>query len=359
MRHAPPLSCVPPGSSSPIQRQCLLSFLYPSQALLTTHHHSPRPFSKIASASASTALPQRRRRNDLPKTTKNIRRQPFHSTAPRRDAAIDNARDYYETLKVAPTATPAEIKKSFYTLSKTHHPDLHAATDRRIAAKRFMRISEAYSILSSPTKRAKYDREHMAHHSPSSSSSHLHPTRQGSYSSTGPAGGRPASGLSKRRGTFTGPPPSFFRSGGWGSQGEKRRAAHEESTGGAGSSSGSSSTSSFGSGSGSGSTGTGSGSTMGGMGPGQDPFGHRDDVPHFDKEGHQRTGRHNDRRREARRASSAGGSHREGAVIEPERGVAGMFFVIGGVVLISFLGPYLISRIWYASARQPKEKKSG
>ena len=96
---------------------------------------------------------------------------------------------------------------------------------------------------------------------------------------------------------------------------------------------------------------------MGGMGPGQDPFGHRDDVPHFDKEGHQRTGRHSDRRRDARRVSAGGSRH--GVTIEPERGVAGMFFVIGGVLLISLLGPYFVSRIWYASAHQPKEKGTG
>ncbi|TGJ81489.1 hypothetical protein E0Z10_g7271, partial [Xylaria hypoxylon] len=120
-----------------------------------------------------------------PQPGANIRR-PFHSTAARRDATIDNARNHYETLKLAPTASAAEIKKSFYNLSKSHHPDLHEASARRTAAKRFMRISEAYSILSSPTKRAKYDQDHMnlAH-----TTMHVHAQRKGSYASTGPAGG--------------------------------------------------------------------------------------------------------------------------------------------------------------------------
>ncbi|KAI0206032.1 hypothetical protein F4808DRAFT_189455 [Astrocystis sublimbata] len=279
------------------------------------------------------------------------RQRPFHTTVPRRDEAIDNARNHYETLKVSPGASPADIKKSFYSLSKTHHPDVHELSARRAAAKRFMRISEAYAILSSPTKRAKYDREHM-------DLPHPHPQNappRGSYSSTGPAGGRPASGLSRRRGTFQGPPPSFFRSGGWGSQGEKRRAAHEASTGGMGSSSGSTATDSG--------TGGGGASSRGGMGPGQDPFGHRDDVPHFDREGHQRTGRHIDKRREARRASAdaadgADGGQREGrqrVTIEPERGIAGTFFAIGGVIVLSFMGPFLVSRLFYGNPNKPKK----
>ncbi|KAI0506277.1 DnaJ-domain-containing protein [Xylaria bambusicola] len=313
------------AAPAPIQRQCL-AFLYPL----------PNPVLFCTSAGSTILLPQREDRNGLIRAQP-VRR-PFHATATRPDAAIDNARDHYETLKVAPTATPAEIKKSFYTLSKTHHPDLQSASDRRSAAKRFMRISEAYSILSSPSKRSKYDREHMNLSSP--------PPHHGSYSSTNPAGGRPASGLSKRRGSFTGPPPSFFRSGGWGSQSAKRRAAHEESTGSSSFAQGSSNPSQAGRG------------TMGGMGPGQDPFGHRDSVPHFDKEGHERTGRHSDRRREARWAAA---ERRQGIPVDdgPERGALGMFFVIGGVLLFSMLGPVFISRIWNnARSGSPKERKS-
>ncbi|KAI1747771.1 hypothetical protein F4782DRAFT_397905 [Xylaria castorea] len=294
------------AAPAPIQRQCLCLFLYSPSTLSTFRR--PEPFSR-------SAIPSLRQRNVFRRA--NIRHS-FHSTAARQDDAIDNARNHYETLKVAPTASPADIKKSFYNLSKTHHPDLHEVAGRRVASKRFMRISEAYSILSSPSKRARYDQEHMGGSSTTTTTtttqntpSHAH---KGSYASTGPAGGRPASGLSRRRGTFQGPPPSFFRSGGWGAQGEKRRAAHEESTG--------------------------------GMGPGQDPFGHRDEVPHFDKERHQRTGRHSDKRREGQRVT-----------IELDRGVTGTFLAISGVLLLSFAVPIVISQLWYGAARKSKEKK--
>jgi len=208
-------------------------------------------------------------------------------------------------------ATAKGILRRFYALSKTHHPD-HNPTDPH-AGRRFMRISEAYSVLGHADKRARYDRDVMRrHHNHGSPAPH-----RGSYHSTGPAGGRPASGLSRRRGTFTGPPPSFYRSGGWGSQDAKRRAAHDDSTGGAG------------------------GSRMGGMGPGQDPYGHKEDVPHFDRESHERTQQRGDERR-ARRRRAGGGE----PFPDTERGVAEGFFVISGVLVAAVLLPYIALGGW-------------
>lgn len=196
-----------------------------------------------------------------------------------------------------------------------------------------MRISEAYGTLSSPEKRLTYDRDVLGAGRGGGSAP------RGSYSSTNPAGGRPASGLSRRKSAFRGPPPSFYRSGGWGAHGHKRSAAHDESTGGAASGGG----------------GTkhhhndgswvneNGGFGAGGMGPGQDPFGHRHDVPHFDREGHERTQRRMEehRTRSWRTRMGDGGERIE---YEPERGPTGMFIVISGVLIMSFLGPYLFSR---------------
>ncbi|KAK7755968.1 hypothetical protein SLS62_001910 [Diatrype stigma] len=276
-------------------------------------------------------------------------RATFHTTSHLRDDQIDNAQNHYETLKLEPSATPAEVKKSFYALSKRHHPDLHQNdADRPAASRRFMRISEAYAVLSVPAKRRAYDRDtlRLDHHHQQSHQPHGR-RPAGSYHSSSvhssnPAGGRPASGLSRRRGTFQGPPPSFFRSGGWGAHGAKRKAAHDDSAGNGG--------------------GTGGGGAtrgpMGGTNPGQDPlrgFGHGDDdvPPHFDRAGHARTGRHVDARRAARQeregqayASDAGSGSSDGgrAAARPEE--RGLFFVIGGVVLLSFLGPFVIGRLF-------------
>ncbi|KAK8138956.1 hypothetical protein PG984_002336 [Apiospora sp. TS-2023a] len=276
----------------------------------------------------------------------------FHATRCLRDEEIDRATNHYEALKLPTNASPADIKRSFYTLSKTQHPD-HNRSDPA-ASKRFMRISEAYTTLSSPEKRTRYDRDVLNLHHPHEA----HPGRRGgSYSSTttNPAGGRPASGLSKRRSAFRGPPPSFYRSGGWGAHSAKRSAAHESSTGGAGNSDASSSQRHPG-GENDGTWATGGfgpGATAGGMGPGQDPFkGSQEDVPHFDREGHQRTGRRTEEARTTRRRMRMDGREVDTGA---EQGAMGMFFVIGGIILTSFLVPLGIYHVFWGP--KPKERK--
>ncbi|QEE17684.1 molecular chaperone DnaJ [Promethearchaeum syntrophicum] len=66
--------------------------------------------------------------------------------------ATKNKRDYYDVLGTNKSASQAEIKKAFYRLAKTHHPD------RGGDAEKFKEINEAYMVLSDADKRAKYDR---------------------------------------------------------------------------------------------------------------------------------------------------------------------------------------------------------
>ena len=62
------------------------------------------------------------------------------------------AKDYYETLGVAKTATPEEIKKAFYKLAHKYHPDKKDGDE-----KKFKEVNEAYQVLSDKKKRAQYD----------------------------------------------------------------------------------------------------------------------------------------------------------------------------------------------------------
>ncbi|KAI5792941.1 DnaJ domain-containing protein [Pyronema domesticum] len=110
----------------------------------------------------------------------------------------EEMRSHYETLGVPEGASRADIKKRFYALSKTHHPDLNRNDPE--ASKKFISISNAYSILGNPKLREKYDKE-------------LFRARPASHAS--PVGARPASGLSRRRTQPMGPPPSFYRNGAW------------------------------------------------------------------------------------------------------------------------------------------------
>ncbi|KAF2021487.1 DnaJ-domain-containing protein [Aaosphaeria arxii CBS 175.79] len=150
--------------------------------------------------------------------------RPFTTTRPlltNDDAsAQQQTQTHYETLSLLPSATPQEIKRQFFSLSKSHHPDKNP--NDPTASARFVKISEAYHVLSSPDQRARYD----------ATLPHAHHGRPGgaqwygrSHSSAQThAGGRPATGLNKKRGTFKGPPPSFFKAGGYGDTGAKRAA---------------------------------------------------------------------------------------------------------------------------------------
>jgi len=67
---------------------------------------------------------------------------------------------HYDELGVAPTATPAEIRKSYLALARRYHPDgLGAAPkrDREQATTRMARINAAWSVLSHRERRAAYD----------------------------------------------------------------------------------------------------------------------------------------------------------------------------------------------------------
>jgi DnaJ-class molecular chaperone len=61
-------------------------------------------------------------------------------------------KDYYKTLGVERTADDKAIKTAYRRLARKHHPDVNRGN-----AERFKEISEAYTVLSDPEKRKRYD----------------------------------------------------------------------------------------------------------------------------------------------------------------------------------------------------------
>ncbi|MFE6991083.1 DnaJ domain-containing protein, partial [Streptomyces pharetrae] len=65
------------------------------------------------------------------------------------------AKDFYEVLGVSRTASQDEIQQAYRKLARKYHPDVNKDP---VAEERFKDLNEAYSVLSDPRTRARYDR---------------------------------------------------------------------------------------------------------------------------------------------------------------------------------------------------------
>lgn len=96
-------------------------------------------------------------------------RNSLRSVHPRRRrvwrAALSS--DFYEILGIDRNANNSTIKRAYRRAALKNHPDVSKAPD---AKERFMRVQEAYSVLSDSSTRASYDRRSQSGYSSSSSS---------------------------------------------------------------------------------------------------------------------------------------------------------------------------------------------
>ena len=91
-------------------------------------------------------------------------------------------RDYYEVLGLEKGASEDQIKSAFRKMAMKYHPDRNPGD--KSAEEKFKEINEAYSVLSDPDKKEKYDRFGFAGVDPNSA-----------YSGGGGFGGFDASGF--------------------------------------------------------------------------------------------------------------------------------------------------------------------
>jgi curved DNA-binding protein CbpA len=68
-----------------------------------------------------------------------------------------DSKNLYDLLNVSSDAKPEQIKRRYRQLARKYHPDV--ADNKASAHRAFIEITEAYEILSDPTKRYAYDAE--------------------------------------------------------------------------------------------------------------------------------------------------------------------------------------------------------
>ena len=69
--------------------------------------------------------------------------------------SMDQTENFYEILSVKRNATAKEIVSAYRVSSLKHHPDKNPGND--LAASQFVRISQAYQVLSNEKTRLSYD----------------------------------------------------------------------------------------------------------------------------------------------------------------------------------------------------------
>jgi molecular chaperone DnaJ len=64
---------------------------------------------------------------------------------------------HYDTLRIAPSASTAEIRDAYRRLAREHHPDHQVSSGSAAGSSSMPAINEAYRVLGDPARRAVYD----------------------------------------------------------------------------------------------------------------------------------------------------------------------------------------------------------
>lgn len=92
---------------------------------------------------------------------------------------MQNMKDPYRILNVPKNATQDEIRAAFRKVAKDTHPDANVGSNQSMD--RYYEATEAYAILSNPTRRNNYDSMHTSHTFKNSNSSQSSNTSKTKY----------------------------------------------------------------------------------------------------------------------------------------------------------------------------------
>lgn len=110
--------------------------------------------------------------------------------------------DFYEILGVSRDADLETIKKAYRELALKYHPDRNP--DNPSAEEKFKRVNEAYSTLSDPDKKARYDAGGYSAEQPyQNADAQENPYGQYSWTYYGPFGSYPSSKNRRDYGSYT------------------------------------------------------------------------------------------------------------------------------------------------------------
>ncbi|KAF8350207.1 DnaJ protein [Amanita rubescens] len=115
--------------------------------------HSLRPSTRAYTTCRSKCL------NPSPRPCRIGDKRALHATAP----LGASHKDPYQVLGLKKDASPAEIKKTYFSLARKYHPDTNPD---KAAREKFIEIQEAYDILKDEKKRAEYDKYGAASQQP-------------------------------------------------------------------------------------------------------------------------------------------------------------------------------------------------
>lgn len=145
---------------SPLGQETTLRTLYAlvSAGLLELETKEPRKTSEAVEPPAAT--PEVPAEPSAEQSGLSPEEQQFRDAMHAKYAAAADL-TYYELLDVNPSANIGEIKTAYYRLAKSLHPD-HRRVERGEAENAFLdatflRIKDAYEVISTPTKRRLYD----------------------------------------------------------------------------------------------------------------------------------------------------------------------------------------------------------